>query len=256
MEVIFKKGKNFKKLIENCNNLINVGTLKFNKEGIFLNTIDINQTAVIYFHINTDNFTKFNLNKEYILSIDFTRLSKVIFKTYKDTDEMKIKYKEESDKLKFIFKNTVTKKVATFTLPLLNDEQEEVELPEIDYDSEVIITPETIYSITKDCAVFGSNLNIKTIKCEEANKIVFSITDINGKAEYEYEENEADVQEINIKNEINLTFLMSYISKFANFSTMSNSLKIYLTNNIPLLYYYKTNIAEIKLYLSPNIEDV
>lgn len=255
MEIIFKKGKQFKKLIDNCKNLLSIGNLKFNENGIFLNTIDVNQTAVIYFHIPTDAFSTFNIQEEMILSIDFKYLSGSVFKTYKDTDELKIKYKNNSDKVKFIFKNTTTKKTATHTLNLLNNENDEIELPDIECDTEININPETIDSITKDCAIFGNNLKIKTIESNPNNKIEFSVEDMGSKAEYQYEENEEDIEEIIINNPVELSFRMEYISKFAKFSGMATSLTIYLTNDQPLLYKYNTRIGEVKLYLSPNISD-
>ena len=153
MEIIFKNGKQFKKLIDNCKNLISIGNLRFNQNGILLNTIDTNQSAVIYFHIPIESFSTFNIKDECLLSINFEYLSKSVFKTYKDTDELKIKYRKNSDKIKFIFKNTTTRKTATHTLNLLENDQDEIELPEIEYDTEVCITPETIYSITRDCSV-------------------------------------------------------------------------------------------------------
>ena len=255
MEIILKKGKQFKKLIDNCKNLISIGNLRFNKEGIFLNTMDANQTCVIYFHIPNSEFSTFNIEEEIVLSIDFKYLSGSVFKTYKDTDELKIKYKNGSDKVKFIFKNNITKKTATHTLNLLNNDQDEIELPEIAFDTEVKLTPETIYTITKDCSIFGGNLKIKTIKSNPHNIIEFSVEEMGSKAEYKYEENEEDIDNIIINQSVELTFRMEYISKFANFSSMANSLIIYLTNDQPLLYHYTTKIGEIKLYLSPNIID-
>lgn len=255
MEVIFKKGKIFKKLIENCNNLISIGCLKFNENGIYLNTIDNNQTAVIYFHIPSSNCTTYKIDEEINLTIDFNRLSKIVFKTYKDTDEMKIKYVKSSDKIKFIFKNTTTKKTATHTVPLLNNEMDEIELPDIDYDSEILIRPMVINTITKDFEKIGTNLRIRTLEKSPNNEIIFSISDLQGDAEYKYEENDEDIEEINIKKEIDLTFLVSYLSKFASFSSISDELRIYLTNDAPLLYNYKTKMGDIKLYLSPTITE-
>lgn len=257
MEIIFKKGKFFKKLIENCKPLLSTGHLQFTTEGIKLNNLDTNQTAMIIFDIGLDYFTKYKVSENIILPVSFERLSKV-FKTYKDTDEMKIKYKKNSDKLSFIFKNIITKKTATHRIGILNEEMMELEVPEMDtYDTEILMTPMTIMNITKDCANFGDTLKIQTIDggIKEGNKVKFSVEDIEGIAEYEYEENQEDVQEINIEEEVELSFIMSYIVKLSNFSSMAESVKIYISEDTPLLYHYTTPIGEIKLFLSPKIID-
>ena len=77
MEIVFKKGKFFKKLIEFSKDLIDIGCLKFNKNGISLNTIDINKCAIITFQINLDAFSKFKVEQEYVLPVKFEYLCKI-----------------------------------------------------------------------------------------------------------------------------------------------------------------------------------
>ena len=254
MEICFKKGKYFKKLIEYCNPLIPVGNLKFTENGIYLNTIDTNNVALIMFHIKKEAFTKFKITKEIILTISFERLAK-IFKTYKDTDIMTLKYKTDSDKLIFTFKNSSTKKTVTQRVPLLNSlDDSEMDVPDINFDSVVTISPAIISSIIKDCSTFGDKVKIQTISGDE-DKIKFSVNDLEGDAEFVYEENEDDIQEIDITNEVNVIFNMKYLTKFSNFSIIAKSLKLHLSNNSPLLYEYESMIGDIKLFIAPQIED-
>lgn len=261
MEVIFKKGKFFKKLIEFCKDLIPIGNLTFHKNGISLNSLDCNHVALIFFKINIESFTKFNLQTDSItLPISFERLCKV-FKTYNDSDTMTIKYKSDGDKLIFIFKNITTKKTATHRIPIINQEQDSYDVPEEKRDdiSEITVTPMTISNITKDCAMFGEYIRIKTIKGNEekgnVNSIKFSVEDIEGDAEFLYEENEEDIQEIEITQEVDCKYTLGYLVRFAKFSTIADSLTITLSNNAPLLYHYILPIGEVKLFLSPKIED-
>lgn len=258
MELVFKKGKFFKKLIEFCKDLIPSGNLLFNKNGISLNSLDSNHVALIFFQINIDAFSKFKINEDISLSVSFERLCK-IFKTYNDDDIMTIKHKQD-DKLTFVFKNTVTKKTATHKVPLLNINDEQLEILEEKTDGvEITIKPSTIANIIKDCSMFGDSVKIKTIEgddeFDEPNKIKFFVEDLEGDAEYLYEENEADIQSINIENNVDCKFMMSYLVKFTKFSSIADSLIITLENNKPLLYDYKIPIGNIKLFLSPTIED-
>ena len=185
MEIVFKKGKIFKKLIEFCNPLISVANLKVNNTGIHLNTIDTNNVALILFDINTDSFKSFKIDEEEIIfTIGLERLCKV-FKTYKDTDEMKIKYTNNSDRITFTFKNSRTKKTVTQKVPLLNQiDDNEFDIPEIDYDSTIKINPMIISGIVKDCSTFGENIKIETIEGEDGNKIKFSVNDMEGDSEF------------------------------------------------------------------------
>lgn len=257
MEIIFKKGKLFKKLIEFSKDLIPIGNLTFNKDGISLNSLDSNHVALIFFTINTDAFSKFNIQIDTTLPISFERLCKV-FKTYNDSDTMIIKYKNNGDKLLFIFKNTTTKKTATHRIPILNQEPESYDVPDEKRDdtSQVTVTPMTISNITKDCAMFGEYIRITTIKGNdsEVNSIKFSVEDIDGDAEFIYQENKEDIKEIEISEEINCQYTLAYLVRFAKFSSIADSLIITLINNSPICYHYILPIGEIKLFLTPKIE--
>lgn len=259
MEITFKKGKFFKKLIEFCKDLTPSATLSFNKQGISLNSLDTNHVALIFFQINIESFTKFKLTNDISLPISFDRLCK-IFKTYNDSDSMTLKYKDDDNKLTFLFKNSTTKKTATHKVPLLNLDYSAIEIPEEKIEGvEIEISPMTISSIIKDCAMFGDKIKIETITgdedFEEPNKIKFSVEDLEGDAEYLYEENEEDIQTINITNNVNSVYMTSYLVQFSKFSSIADSLTITLCDDKPLLYYYKTPIGEIKLFLAPIIQD-
>ena len=258
LTIIFKKGKYFKKLIENCNSLVSNGTLNFTEHGINFQSTDANNISVINFNIPLEAFEKYNVPINQTLSINFERLVK-IFKTYKDTDEMKMTHKNNTDSIIFTFTNNTTKKRVKQTVKLINLEISELEIPEYKEDCELIITPMTIYNIIKDFNNFGDYVKIETIEGDEdldiPNKIKFKVSDLEGESEFLYEENGEDIKEININNNINLNFNITYLTKFGNFCAMSNSLKIKLTKDYPLEYNYKTPIGTIKLYLSPQIDE-
>ena len=262
MKLVLKKGKFFKKLIEFCKDLIPSGNLSFNRQdGISLNSLDTNKVALIFFQINKEAFSTFELTEDFTLSISFERLCK-IFKTYNDSDTMTIKKKKDDNKLTFLFKNSTTKKTATHKVPLLNLSNEQIEIPdekESDEGTIINITPMTIANITKDCAMFGDTIKIKTIEgdsdLDDPNQIKFYVEDLEGDAEYLYEENEEDIQTINIIDNVNCTFMMSYLVKFAKFSSIADSLVIKLKNDNPISYHFKIPIGEVKLFLSPKIQD-
>ena len=70
MEITFKKGKFFKKLIEFCKDLIPSANLIFDKNGISLNSLDSNHISLIFFQINIESFSKFKLTED-----DFIKLA-------------------------------------------------------------------------------------------------------------------------------------------------------------------------------------
>ena len=261
MEIIFNKGLHFKKIIECCKDLIPTGNLIFNKEGISLNSIDLNQTALITFKFNKSSFSKFKLpyeSESIHIPISFERLHKIL-QTYNNSDIMIIKKKTNSDKLIFIFNNIESKKKITYNIPILNFEQIELDIPEEKNDdiTEINIAPLTISDIIKNSSKFGEYIQIKTIKGikENSNIIKFIIKDLEGDVEYIYEENNDDIKKIDISKEINVSYILSYLVKFVKFGSIADSLIITLSKNMPIIFYYIFPQGEIKLFLSPKIEE-
>ena len=70
-----------------------------------------------------------------------------------------------------------------------------------------------------------------------------------------YEENEEDIQDIEINNEVEARFAKNYLIKFSAFSQIADELYLCLSPDVPLLFQYSTSIGNIKLFVSPKIED-
>jgi len=227
----------------------------FTKQGIKIINMDKTHTILVHLFLKAENFEFFECKEEKIIvGVNILHLFKLI--TTIDNDDTLTIYIENDDynegivtELGLKFENGTIKQSKIQKLKLIEPEQDELEIPDVQFSSVINMPSNDFQKIIRDLANISEKIEIKSVEDE----LIFKCSGQFAKAEIRRSENNANMQILNkqhnkiIQGEYSLKNLLYFI-KCTN---LCNQIEIYLENNRPLIVKYNVaSLGEIKMCLS------
>jgi proliferating cell nuclear antigen len=236
-------------LLKNWSSHIN---LHFEEERLYIQSMDKSHICLADIVIKNKWFCSYECTKNNKLSVDSTQFAVLINYALKhDIIEIKFDDNTNIDNLFINFLNSKEKKTAFdhfFELPLIDVEEENLGIPNVEFDVDFTIESKKFVEVLSELNTFGQDLNIicndKLIELN-ANvlKVHIPIDDLN-----QYAIAEGD--------ELNISFSLSHLCKLCTSSKLSQNLDISLGSQYPMALIY--NIGEeskIAFYIAPKVTD-
>jgi len=227
----------------------------FTKQGIKIINMDKTHTILVHLFLKAENFEFFECKEEKIIvGVNILHLFKLI--TTIDNDDTLTIYIENDDynegivtELGLKFENGTIKQSKIQKLKLIEPEQDELEIPDVQFSSVINMPSNDFQKIIRDLANISEKIEIKSVEDE----LIFKCSGQFAKAEIRRSENNTNMQILNkqhnkiIQGEYSLKNLLYFI-KCTN---LCNQIEIYLENNRPLIVKYNVaSLGEIKMCLS------
>lgn len=228
----------------------------FTKQGIKIINMDKTHTILVHLFLKAENFEFYECKQEKIIvGVNILHLFKLI--TTIDNDDTLTLYIENDDfndgivtELGLKFENGNIKQSKIQKLKLIEPEQDELDIPDVEFSSVINMPSNDFQKIIRDLANISDKIEIKSVEDE----LIFKCIGQFAKAEIRRSENNTNMQMLNkqqnkiIQGEYSLKNLVYFI-KCTN---LCNQIEIYLENNRPLIVKYNVaSLGEIKLCLSP-----
>ncbi|MBN1941596.1 MAG: hypothetical protein JW772_05435 [Candidatus Diapherotrites archaeon] len=144
----------FKKAIDAISSFISEGNIHFSDSGIFFKAIDPSQVVFVEFDFPKKLFEKYDIEPT-LVGLDLVELSKIMARAM---PEDKLIMDVTDSELKLTLDGEILRK---FSLPLLDINEEEINIPETTYSSKVEINSRVFREMLKDAALFGSSIVFK-----------------------------------------------------------------------------------------------
>ena len=218
--------------------------LMINHERLYIQGLDSSHIIIFDLHLSTDWFETIEVDSE--SNFDFglhTGILSKILNVKSETQKMRIYNEENSmDKLGIDFiEGDANDYDKFFEIPLMDIDNDLLEIPETDYDASIIMETKNYKSIIDDFnGLEFQNLNIK---CNDED-VKFSCEASHGNMELCVKESQIYSYEVvegsEIKNYYNLNFLV----KICQFK-ISKYISIQQSNGIPIEIKYLLNPSEL-----------
>jgi DNA polymerase III sliding clamp (beta) subunit (PCNA family) len=140
-----------------------------------------------------------------------------------------------------------------FEVPLINLENELMEIPSIDYEAEISLPSINFAILIHQLKGFGEVLNIK---CNENDIQFISKSAENGSMRVEIKIDELSGFSIIEGENINVSFSLQYINTISAYSKISKMVELKIRRDYPIRVDYlfgETEEGSIKFFLSPKI---
>jgi proliferating cell nuclear antigen len=142
-----------------------------------------------------------------------------------------------------------------FELPLLDIEEEGMEIPEIEYTAELAMHSAQFADIITQLKMFGDTMEVQ---CSEERIALASTSQDQGKMFVEIGINDLSEFAIDEGADLALSFSLTYLKHFCAYSRISDLISIKFGESYPMRISYslgETGDANLVFYLAPKIND-
>ncbi|MDD5163041.1 MAG: hypothetical protein PHD95_02420 [Candidatus ainarchaeum sp.] len=154
MAIELKNTVPWKKAIDSISSFISEGNIHFSDSGIFFKAIDPSQVVFVEFDLPKTVFDKYSIEPT-LVGVDLVELGKIMGRAMPE-DKLSMDLTESELLLSFDGETT-----RNFSLPLIDINEEEINIPETKFDAKVEINSRILKEAIKDAALFGSSAVFK-----------------------------------------------------------------------------------------------
>jgi proliferating cell nuclear antigen PCNA len=232
--------------------------LILSEEMFYIQSMDSSHACLVEIKLTRDWFDKYTLKEDEVLGINSEILFKVI-DCWKEGQEITIYTKNNNNNLFIDFngEKQVTKK---FQLPLIDIDSDIMDIPEKDYDVDLLLKSNDFKELISELSIFNSTI---IFKCSSDDEKV--IIDANGgMGAMQVEIKDDDILEFAISEdlELSVTYALSYINTMCSFSKLNDCVYIHSSDDVPMKLHYSLDDKDssesenyVKFYLAPKIDD-
>jgi proliferating cell nuclear antigen PCNA len=238
-------------------------SLVFKHDLLFIQGMDKSHISLFNVDIQKNWFTSYdydgegdkNANDEFIICLDtntfyniinnVTKNQSIIIETNKDNDYININLLDTDYKVKEEYNKS-------YKLPLIENEYEFLNIPEIDYECEFLINSKKICDITNQMQIFGSDIKIQC--CEDF--IEFTSNGTSGEMSVNIITDDLDEFTIEVDKNFMFTYNLNYLNKMCLTKNLSDKIYFKLSNDCPLKIKYDLDDEniDINFYVSPKLD--
>ena len=240
-------------LLKNWSSHIN---MHFENDKLYIQSMEKSHICLADIEIKDKWFSVFDCSKNNKISVDSTHFAILMNYALKH-DKIELKYEDEHDvdKLYINFLNGKENKGAFdhfFELNLIDTDEDNLGIPEVDYDVEFTIESKKLVDVLGELNTFGQNLNIK---CSE------SVIELNAngdttKLKVNIPVDDLDEYAIAEGEEIDISFSLSHLCKMCLSMKMSSTINVAISGEYPMaLIYNLGDESKVSFFIAPKVSD-
>lgn len=248
--------KHFKSIISAIRELMDDVSFECRQDGVYMQGMDSSHISLIELNLNKEYFEEYKAEEDPVLHINLKLLA-MIMKCADSSDSITMNYNESKAKLEMSFSND--RRTNTYEVPLTDLETSAMEVPEIEHDYIMHISPKEMNKYISSMTSMGVSDITYTLNGGEANikaeaeQINFNLQLLSG------DEDESDRQLIHMEKEgdeeLTMTFSYVYIQKFMKGSTISDKIEMKFAEDMPLTVEFNFENGKLLYFLAPKMDD-
>uniref|UniRef100_A0A0P6EFX2 DNA sliding clamp PCNA n=3 Tax=Daphnia magna TaxID=35525 RepID=A0A0P6EFX2_9CRUS len=250
------QGSLLKKVMEALKELLNEAAWDCSDAGIQLQAMDNSHVSLVSLNLRAEGFDKYRCDRNLSMGMNLGSMSKIL-KCASNEDIITIKAQDNADTVTFVFESPDQDKVSDYEMKLMNLDQEHLGIPETDYACTIRLPSSEFARICRDLSQFGESMVISCTK----EGVRFSATGDIGTGNIKLAQSakvdkEEEAVVIEMQEPVSLTFACRYLNSFTKATSLSKSVQLSMSPEVPLVVEYKIeDIGHVRYYLAPKIED-
>jgi len=287
-ECTLASGELFRKIVSALSELVEQGNFQVDGNMISFQGMDSSHVSLVSLQLTESGFSQYRCDSDQCLGIQFAALSKIL-KCMTSKDSLSIQAQSDGDVVNFIFESMDQKRYSNFELKLNDIDQEQLGIPDTEYETIIEMPSAEFQRICRDLAAIGDTVTISATK----QGVKFSVSgDIgsgdmtikgmmteNNRKQMKVEEDgmEQDDDEdmmtgnnvdddddgnngvkISLSDTVQQTFSLRYLNNFTKATGLSDKVILRMGTDVPLEVEYKIgddNFGNLRYYLAPKIDD-
>ncbi|KAL8626898.1 hypothetical protein Q9189_007410, partial [Teloschistes chrysophthalmus] len=254
LEARLEQAQLLKKVVDAIKDLVQDCNFDCNDSGIALQAMDNSHVALVSMMLKAESFSPFRCDRNIALGINLSSLMKVL-RCAQNDDILTLKAEDSPDVVNLVFETSDSDRMSVYDIKLMDIDQEHLGIPDTEYAASISMPSAEFQRICRDLMALSESVAIEATK----DGVKFSCTgDIgNGavtlRSHTDVENPEKNV-EISLSEPVALTFSLKYLVNFCKASGLSGTVKLCLSNEVPLLVEYSlASNSYLRFYLAPKI---
>ncbi|KAL2644292.1 hypothetical protein R1flu_011879 [Riccia fluitans] len=256
LELRLVQGSLLKKVLDAIKDLVTDANFDCSESGFSLQAMDSSHVALVALLLRSDGFEHYRCDRNLSMGMNLTNMAKLL-KCAGNDDIITIKADDGGDSVTFIFESPNQDKISDFEMKLMDIDSEHLGIPETEYHAIVKMPSQEFARICRDLSTIGDTVVISVTK----EGVKFSTTGDIGSANIVCRQNKSvdnkdNETAIEMNEPVSLTFALRYLNSFTKATTLSNTVILSMSKELPIVVEYKiAEIGHIRFYLAPKIED-
>lgn len=224
-------------------------------DNITISQQNTSESVAVNIQLDGDEFEHYFCDKKTVIGVNVVELFKVIKSVEKD--DIIFLYVEDDNTNNFFIstENSKTRQVTKTLIQTIENEDEGLEIPDLEFDMTVEIPSSQFQKICKDFKTF----KVKKIEINALErKIIISSNDSDVKRNVILQANPGEGQNDGISiNDVSQNyiykgvFILSYFEHFTKATPLCDKVTLFLKNDAPLMIQYKVvNVGEMRFLLT------
>ncbi|EFX02505.1 proliferating cell nuclear antigen [Grosmannia clavigera kw1407] len=256
LEARLEQASVLKKVVEAIKDLVQDCNFDCNDSGIALQAMDNSHVALVSMLLKADAFEPFRCDRNVALGVNLTSLTKVL-RAAQNEDILTLKAEDAPDSLNMMFESRDSDRVSEYDLKLMDIDQEHLGIPETEYAATISMPSSEFRRICTDLMAMSESVTIEAtkdgIRFASNGDIGSGSVTLRSHTNVEKPNENIDIE---LSETVALTFSLKYLVNFCKASSLSTSVKICLSNEVPLLVeYIVSGSSYLRFYLAPKIGD-
>ncbi|KAL6159532.1 proliferating cell nuclear antigen [Exserohilum turcicum] len=256
LEARLEQANTLKKVVDAIKDLVQDCNFDCNDMGIALQAMDNSHVALVSMMLKSEAFSPFRCDRNIALGINLGSLTKVL-RAAGNEDILTIKAEDAPDVVNLVFETKSSSRISEYDIKLMDIDQEHLGIPETDYSATITMPAVEFQRICRDLGALSESVSIEVSK----DGVKFACSGDIGSGSVILKQNpsidkESEAVTIDMTEPVALTFSLKYLTNFCKASGLSDSVKLCLSSEVPLLVEYSLqDQSYLRFYLAPKIGD-
>ncbi|KAK4695903.1 proliferating cell nuclear antigen, partial [Lecanoromycetidae sp. Uapishka_2] len=256
LEARLEQANLLKKVVDAIKDLVQDCNFDCNDSGVALQAMDNSHVALVSMMLKAESFSPFRCDRNIALGINLSSLMKVL-RCAQNEDVLTLKAEDQPDVVNLVFESVDSDRLSEYDIKLMDIDQEHLGIPETEYSATITMPSAEFQRICRDLMALSESVAIEATK----EGVKFSCSgDIGNGAVTLRSHTNVDKPEMDVKialsEPVALTFSLKYLVNFCKASGLSSTVKLCLSNEVPLLVEYAlAHNSYLRFYLAPKIGD-
>lgn len=237
MAIELKDVEQLRKAIDAIASLISEGNFRFSENGIIFRAIDPSQIVFVNFEMDKKIFDKYLIEPTFI-GVDIVELSKIISRT-QPNDKLVIELTDSEMVLSL--EGPMSR---SFSLPLIDVSDEEVNIPKTNFDASVEINARIFKESLKDASLFGSTVVLRVKDSQLFVEARGSSGTLKSVAK--------QTKQVSVESRTNVVskYSLNYLQNIVREADPEKKIKLELKSDAPMKVSYKIGDSPIEFHLA------
>ena len=245
----------FKRLIDSIKDIVKEVNLVWTSKGIRMQSMDSSHVCLVFFFLpKHEAFSHYTCDSEHVVGLSLISLQKVL-KLCNNDDILSIHYDPSSQKLQLLYESTKGSSISHFDLNLLDIDEESLSIPDVNYDTTVVMPSFEFSRICNSFKDLGDTIEISSGK--HGIKFSFSsdVTSGNVTISDSSMSDSSEATFVKVEKPTTVSFSLKYLCMFTKGGILAPTVKIMISDNMPMIVEYAFKEGHVTYYMAPKMDD-